>query len=55
MSLTRYVELWCEGAECQETAGFEPTPRLVRRYARSHGWMRKDGRDFCPKHAEEQP
>lgn len=61
MSLTYTVDVWCDheegsdGATCIEwvhgMVGGRPNLAEARSRARAAGWVRRNGRDYCPTHA----
>lgn len=57
--ITRIVELRCDTPTCDVT--YTPTPdeltslQLTRTGSATAGWVRQDGRDYCPAHARNTP
>lgn len=65
MSLTYTVDVWCDhelgsdGTECgawiHGSVGGKTQVAEARRRAKAHGWLRRNGRDYCPEHAAAHP
>jgi hypothetical protein len=55
MSTAREVTVWCDVEGCPEWGPvdqYATTAAEARRMARSDGFVRRNGRDLCPNHAE---
>lgn len=57
MTAAKHVTIWCDGEDdalglCLESIGGDRfRAKDARRDARASGWVHRDGKDFCPRHA----
>lgn len=52
MSVTKETTIWCDYPDC---GNFQQDPwlaRQIRRRLREKGWKRRNGKDYCPEHAD---
>lgn len=52
MTTTRHVTVWCDAPDCGAWIGQEDSAADARKYAKDFGWVRRNGRDLCPEHAD---
>lgn len=54
MTAQRHVHLYCDHPGCYGAVfHVATTPREARDQSADLGWVRRDGHDYCPAHAQE--